>query len=66
MKPPHGRLTVDYAAREPAYHWLCIVCCDYAEDPDGMPTGWQWIPPGIPMCGECLADIEQREKGAKP
>jgi len=66
MKPPHGRLTVEPAALALTYHWLCVGCCDYAEDPDGMPAGWQWVQPGIPMCGECLASDEQRKKEAKP
>jgi hypothetical protein len=52
--------------RAPTYHWLCVGCCEYAEDPDGMPAGWQWMPPGIPLCGECLASEQQRKKEAKP
>jgi len=65
MKPPHGRLTVEPAARALTYHWLCVGCCEYAEDPDGMPAGWEWMD-GVPLCEECVERAKQRQKEAKP
>ena len=45
------------------YHWLCVACCEYAEDPDGMPPGWEWMD-GQALCEECVERFNQRQKKA--
>jgi len=52
-------LEVDFAG--PLVEAMCNAIS--AEDPDGMPLGWEWMD-GQPLCEECVERVKQRQNKA--